>query len=395
MSDIFDKIHSLKGSKMCFGLERVRALLDKLGSPDEKLKIIHIAGTNGKGSIAEYLTRILVKAGKKVGTFTSPAVMAEAEQFNIAAAPIRDEKLSYYLGRALDYGGECTAFEIMTAGALLAFAEENCEYVVLECGLGGLNDATNAVKSKILAIISSIGLEHTAVLGNTIEEICAQKAGIVKDCPLIVNSLQPPEARAFFEQRHAIFGGDVAVISQEPLRFMYDGDEYESHMLGSAQPYNAATAIEAAKLLKIDRSAIRAGISEADLYGRLQVFHKGKNTYIVDGAHNPQSFGPLADMLGKFDKSQVHLVFGCLSDKDIDGNLALISEKAASVTAVEPKSPRAMSIDKIVEACKRHFARVACADSVVGALKDSYGTVVVCGSFTLVKEAINWIENVQ
>lgn len=395
MSDIFDKIYSLKGGKMCFGLERVRALLDRIGSPDDKLKIIHIAGTNGKGSIAEYLTEILVQAGKKTGTFTSPAVMDEAEQFKVDAMPIEKEKLSRYLGRALELGGECTAFEIMTAGALLAFKEENCEYAVLECGLGGLNDATNAVNNKILAIISSIGLEHTAVLGDTIEEICAQKAGIVKNCPLIVNALQPPSAHDFFRRRRAVFAGPISIISDEPLRFTYDGDEYETGMLGYAQPYNAATAIEAAKFLKIDQSAIQSGISKANLYGRLQVFHKGKNTYIVDGAHNPQSFVPLADMLDRYDKSQVQIIFGCLSDKDIDGNLALISEKAAAVTAVEPKSPRAMSIDKIVEACKRHFVRVARADSVVGALQNSYGTVVVCGSFTLVKEAINWIENVQ
>lgn len=397
MSDIFDKINKLKGNKMCFGTERVRSLLNKLGSPDDKLKIIHIAGTNGKGSIAEYLTRILTEAGKRTGTFTSPAVMDNFEQFQVNAIPIEEKKLSAYLDKALELGTDCTAFEVMTAGALLAFAEENCEYAVLECGLGGRNDSTNAVNSKVLAIISSIGLEHTAVLGNTIEEICAQKAGIVKNCPLVVNALQPPEARAFFENMDAIFADkDLSIISEsDVLRFTYDGTEYETSMLGSAQPYNAATAIEAAKLLKIDQNAIWVGICKARLCGRIQIFHKGGNTYIVDGAHNPDSFVPLAQMLGRYDRAKVHIIFGCLSDKDVDGDLALIGNKAATVTAVEPKSPRAMSLDKIAKACKRHFDNVATADSISGALSCSEGTVVVCGSFTLVKEAINWIENVQ
>lgn len=398
MCDIFDKINKLKGNKMCFGTGRVRSLLDKLGSPDDKLKIVHIAGSNGKGSIAEYLTRILTEAGKRTGTFTSPAVMDNYEQFKVNALPIEEKKLSAYLNKALELGTECTAFEVMTVGALLAFAEENCEYVVLECGLGGLNDATNAIKRKVLAIISSIGLEHTAVLGNTIEEICAQKAGIVKSCPLVVNALQPPKARAFFEDMGAIFADKgLSVISENDniLRFKYDGADYETSMLGNAQPYNAATAIEAAKLLKIEQNAIRVGIYKARLCGRLQVFRKGENTYIVDGAHNPQSFVPLAQMLSRYDRSKVKIIFGCLSDKDIDGDLALIADKAAAVTAVEPESPRAMSLNKIIEACKRHFDNVTCADSISGALNGSEGTVVVCGSFTLVKEALNWIENVQ
>lgn len=397
MADIFDKINNLKGNKMCFGTERVRFLLDKLGSPDDDLKIIHIAGTNGKGSVAEYLTRILVAAGKRTGTFTSPAVLDNYEQFKIDANPIEPTKLSLYLDKAIESGGECTAFEIMTAGALLAFREENCEYAVLECGLGGLNDATNAVNKKVLAIISSIGLEHTEFLGNTIEEICAQKAGIVKNCPLIVNALQPPQARIFFEKMNAVFADKPlkANFEDDIARFTYDGECYETSMSGNAQPYNAATAIEAAKFLRIDGKAIKEGISRAHLCGRLQIFHRQGRTYIVDGAHNPQSFGPLADMLSRFKRADVHIIFGCLADKNIDGNLALICDKAASITAVEPKSPRAMRLNKIVEACKRHFNTVTVADSITEALAKSQGTVVVCGSFTLVKEAINWIENVQ
>lgn len=398
MSDIFEKINLLKGGKMCFGTERVRSLLDKLGSPDDKLRILHIAGTNGKGSIAEYLTQILVAAGYKTGTFTSPAVIDNYEQIRVDGNPLPPDTLSGYLSTALSYGDDCTSFEVLTAGALLAFARENCTYAVVECGLGGLNDATNAVNSKVLAIISSIGLEHTAVLGDTIEKICAQKAGIVKNCPLVVNALQPPEAKAFFSEAGAKFADKplklLSVLSDRQ-RFTYDGKEYEIPLLGSAQLYNAATAIEAARLLKIPENAIWVGLSRSKPKGRLQIFRCDGNIYIVDGAHNPSSFVPLKEVLGGFKREDVHCIFGCLSDKDIDGDLSALSGKISRITAVVPPSNRAMSKEEIVAACKRRFECVDAADSVGKALDGARGTVVVCGSFTLVKEAINWIEKRQ
>lgn len=395
MADIFKKIEKSNGGKMKFGTENTRALLNKLGSPDDGLKIIHIAGTNGKGSIAEYISQILIAAGKKTGTFTSPAVMDYFEQFKINGIPIDRKILEKYFKKAYAAAENCTSFEIMTAGALYAFIGEGCEYAVLECGLGGLLDATNAVNKKELALISSIGLEHTAFLGDTIQKICAHKAGIIKNCPAVVNALQPEEALSYFKKLNVIFADKPLEITASERcfqRFTYDGAEYQLNMAGTAQVYNAAVAIEAARLLNIDENSIQAGISRSRLYGRLQFFCACGRTFIVDGCHNPSSFLPLAEILKKLKAGDVTLIFGCLSDKDIDKNLSALKGLAGRVFAVKPDSPRAMEMDKIYSACKKYFNSVCKMKSIRAALEKSEGTTVVCGSFTLVKEAVNWIE---
>lgn len=395
MSDVFEKTDNLNGGNMKFGTERTRAVLDRLGSPDEGLKIIHIAGTNGKGSVAEYLTRILIAAGHRTGTFTSPAVLDFFEQFRVDGQPISRAKLEKYFSRALQAADNCTPFEVQTAAALSAFFEEGCEYAVVECGLGGLLDATNAIRKKELAVITSIGLEHTAILGDTIEKICAHKSGIIRNCPAVVSAYQPKEALSFFKGKGVIFADKPLKILESGFRgqrFLYGGKEFSIKMAGFAQVYNAATAIEAARVLKIDEKAILNGISTAYLAGRLQFFSAGGNEYIVDGCHNPSGFAPLADLIKNYSSSEVTLIFGCLADKDIDKNLCALQGLAARIIAVRPPSSRAMDIDKIYSACKKYFRSVEIENNISGALEKSNGKVVVCGSFTLVKEAVKWIE---
>ena len=395
MSDVFDRIEKLNDGSMKFGTERTRALLDRLGSPDDGLKIIHIAGTNGKGSIAEYITQILIAAGKKTGTFTSPAVLNYFEQFRINGNQIDKTTMSEYFEEVYAFADGCTAFEVQTAGALYAFYKEGCEYAVVECGLGGLLDSTNAINKKELAVISSIGLEHTAFLGDTIQKICAHKAGIINNCPALVNALQPEEARKYFTNLNVLFADKSLQILESNFcgqRFLYDGKEYKIQMAGFAQVYNAATAIEAAKVLGIDNNSIQVGISQAKLAGRLQYFNAKGNTYIVDGGHNPAGFAPLAEVLKKYNGKEVTVIFGCLSDKDIDKNLQTIQGLAARIIAVKPQSARAMDIEKITAACRKYFNSVTEESNVGCALEKSCGIVVVCGSFTLVKEAVNWIE---
>lgn len=395
MTGVFENTYRLNGGKMNFGTERTRALLDKLGSPDDRLKIIHIAGTNGKGSVAEYLTEILIAAGRKAGTFTSPAVLDYFEQFRICGKPVGREKLENYMEKAYAQAEGCTSFEATAAAAIYAFAEEGCEYAVIECGLGGLLDATNAVRRKEIAVITSIGLEHTAVLGATLEEICAHKSGIINGCPAVVSALQPEAVLSYFKKLNVIFADKPLEILRSGFSgqsFLYGGEQFEIKMAGFAQAYNAAVAIEAARLLKIPENAIRTGLSAAFLAGRLQYFKAGDNEYIVDGSHNPSSFAPLAAELKKYGPEKVTLIYGCLSDKDIEGNLGALEGLAGRIFAVQPKNPRAMDIDKIYSACKKRFPAAEIAESVSRALEKSDGAVVVCGSFTLVKEAVRWIE---
>lgn len=355
-----------------------RKILDNLGSPDEKLKIIHIAGTNGKGSTAEFFTNILIAANKRAGTFTSPPVYDYYDQFKIDGQPLSAEIFGKYLKAAKAAAPEeASEFEIETAAAIYAFAGEGCEYAVTECGMGGLNDATNAINKKELAVITSVSIEHTGYLGDTVEKICAQKAGIIKNCPVVINAHQTAEAAKYFENLgYKLCGSYPCELSAE----------------GSLQPYNAATAIEGAKILGIDERAVFEGIKNTRPRGRLERFFSGGRQYILDGGHNPAALLPLADLLKR--EKDVTVIFGCLSDKDIDGNLKNIAGCAESIIAVSCPSPRARGLAETETACRKYFKKVKSAQSVSGALNIAQTqTVAVCGSFTLLGEAKKWIEN--
>lgn len=375
---------------MNFGTERTRALLDKLGSPDEKIKTVHIAGTNGKGSTAEFITQILIAAGKKTGTFTSPEVYSYFDQFRIDGRIIDRDLLSDCFKRAYEASSGETSFEIETAGVILAFAAAGCEYAVLECGLGGLNDATNAIKKKEVAVITSISLEHTAILGGTVGEICAHKTGIIKNCPSVINAYQTDEAKKYFLS-HGYCLTDAPLITKEG-NFIYKGKKYVLSVSGSLQPYNAATAIEAAKLLNIGDNAIFEGIKNTKPCGRLEKFEVCGRTYILDGAHNPAAFVPLKEYLEDA-KGGKTIVYGSLSDKDIEGNLKNLAGITDNIIAVKCGGYRAADIERTAEACVKYFKNVSKAESVSDALKEAETqTVIVCGSFTLLKEAKEWIE---
>ncbi len=387
---------------MVFGTERCRTILDRLNSPDTKLEIIHISGTNGKGSVAEYMTRILIAAGKRTGTFTSPAVISYNEQFRVDGKPLGDEKLGGYLkeAAAAAEGTGATSFEIETAAALYAFYKEGCVCAVVECGLGGTYDATNAILNKKLALISTVALEHTAYLGKDIKSICEHKYGIVKNCECVVSALQTDEAKEFFKSKGLTFADKkIEILNSgiEGTTFLYGGEKFSLSCVGDyAQPYNAALAIEGAKRLKISENAIYSGVNSAKPRGRIEVRRARNLTVVLDGAHNPDSFKPLAAFLksGALDSDRV-IIFGCLADKDIKGDLALLKGLAKYIIAVECVSDRALDLDKIYAACTQYFKKAVKADSVGTALAMAAKTAkaaVVCGSFTLLKEADKWIE---
>ncbi len=379
------------------GTAVTRALLDRLSSPDDALKIIHIAGTNGKGSTAEFFTSILISAGKKTGTFTSPQVYGFYDQFRIDGKSLSPEKAESYFGRALKCaeGLGATDFEIQTAGILLAFKEEGCEYAVIECGMGGLGDATNAVNAKELAVITSVSLEHTAYLGDTAEKICVRKAGIIKNCPAVINAYQPYEsAERYLRKTGGIFADGLVMTGGKS--FVYGGKEYELSAEGSLQAYNAVTAIEGAKILGLPETSIYEGIKSAKPRGRIEKFSASGKNYILDGAHNPSAFEPLAAYLGGIPRKYVTLIFGCLADKDIEGILSVLAGCADNITAVGCNSPRARTAEETGAACGKYFGNVKTADSVSSAMEmAATDTVVVCGSFTLLKEAKEWIEKRQ
>lgn len=376
-SDAISALSSLDTKGMDFGVERTRKILDALGCPDKKLKIIHVAGTNGKGSTAEYLEKILLAAGKRVGKFTSPAVFRYLEQFQVDGKDVDEELFARAVQSALLHADGATRFEVETAAALYAFVLAGCEYAVVECGLGGTYDATNAILSKEVAVICSIGLEHTAILGGTLEEICSHKAGIIKNCPAVVSGLNSSKVVKFFENSGARVAG-----------------KYENPpMYGEAQKYNAGLAIEVAKLLKIDESAIYSGVNAAKLCGRCEVFTaKDGKKYVLDGAHNPSACLALAEFINaQFGYADV--IFGSLSDKNVRENLKIISGFAKKIAIVPCPSGRNISMEKLKNECKSLNLQAEEFESTVAALESVQGDkVVVCGSFTLLKEAKEWIE---
>lgn len=399
--DIIDIIsrYEVRGSK--YGLERTRALLDAFGSPDEKLKIIHIAGSNGKGSIAEYVTRILLAAGRTVGTFTSPAVCCYAEKFAVNGdlPDLRRLRqcLSEVYDRAMTFYDRPTAFEIETVAALCLFVKCGVEYAVVECGLGGRYDATNAISRKQVAVISSVSKEHTALLGNTITEICRHKAGIIKDCPAVVSALQSEEGREYFSSLGVTFADGVEDIrpAEGGQFFTFRGNRYFIPLFGSAQCYNAALAVLACKVIGVEGECVARGLASAHIFGRMEIIRRGGRTFVLDGAHNPAAFSPLVEYASAAEGSK-SLVFSCLSDKDVGEAAKILGGLFDEVIIFPSPSYRKMSLDAIYAAFSKYNDNIIRADDTADALASAgCETVVLCGTFTVISEGRKWIDREQ
>ncbi|MCD8293887.1 MAG: hypothetical protein LUE27_01380 [Clostridia bacterium] len=391
---------------MVFGTETERRLLDALGSPDDSLKIVHIAGTNGKGSTAIFLSSILHEAGKLVGTFTSPQIYVYEDMFQLDCRPADEDTLKAVMQEVIScmeqHDIHATQFEVETAAAILLFKEQGCEYAVLECGMGGTDDATNAVHKKKLAIITSISLEHTKFLGKTITEICDAKAGIIKDCPAIISADQTEEALEYFyplwQEGNILMHNPVKIKNildeEDGLKFKYNYTWYKTHAHGWTQAGNASLAVQAARKLGVHGEAIAKGLENAYIPGRIEVIRKGRREIILDGAHNPDAFDTLyIYLLGKED---IRIIYGCLSDKDADGCMEALSKLPAKISVVQPPSPRAMKEGKIYGICSKYFNDVTVYKTVTEALEASTEkTTAVCGTFTYLAEALKWTERRQ
>ena len=433
--DAIEYINTPRWLTSRLGLERIRELLDRLGRPQDRLKFVHVAGTNGKGSTCAFTASILAEAGFKTGLFTSPYVETFHERIRVNARNISDEDLTAATLRVRECaeameaeGGEHpTEFELMTAVALVHFAHVGCDIVVLEVGLGGRLDSTNVIAAPEVAAIVSIALDHTNLLGNTLAEIAHEKAGIVKEGSTVVSWPQEPSAMEVVEDAARRAGDKLVVpdfsllsvgkvtrgaalltcgtaleheghtpcsdsprcaaelraehavpaqklqasssidahrtpMSQVegtlPMRqFSYRGREYATRLLGSYQPSNAAMAIEIAGALRergweIPDEAIARGIAETRWPARFEVLDQpaGMPTVVIDGGHNPQGAGVLADSLRDVfpDKRPVFLV-GILADKDYRSMLRAVAPLASAFVCVTPPNPRALDAADLAE----------------------------------------------
>lgn len=419
-----------------YGIERMRELLVLLGEPDRGIKAVHIAGTNGKGSVSAYLTSILKEAGYKVGTYNSPSVFRYNERWLLNGEPLSDELVAKYLTIVRDtieaeqklreaFGlGKFlpTAFEIETAVMFLAFFEAECDICVIETGLGGRWDATNVMYEKELAVITPIGLDHVQILGNTLGEIASEKAAIIKDVGVTLE--QAPEIMQ--EIRHPFdIEGDKKVtrnprieIASRPVflsadvtgqEFVYDGEEYKISMLGRHQLDNASLAICAVKELRkkhwqIDDDALKRGLEKTVWHARLEIVKNAEQrfniivptgkTLVFDGSHNPHGAKTLADGMREFFSSKpIALVLGILKDKDYEGVVRTLIPFAKQVVCITPPSPRALEnveLEKVVERVANEQnldIQIETNSDIKSAVQSAlYGeceVVVLCGSLTL------------
>lgn len=419
--EAMDFLQSIQPKGIVPGLDTMRELLRRLGSPEDSLKFIHIAGTNGKGSTGAFLSSVLKCAGYKTGHYSSPAVFSEEECFRVDGEPISKERFSDCVGRIAAVSREMeaygwnhpTLFEIETALAFLYFKEEACELVVLETGMGGREDATNVVKNVVCTVFTAISLDHTHFLGDTLEEIAFQKAGIMKQETPAVTDLQAPEVLKVLE--------DEAYHKNVPLRIAYTDRarslsmgnvltdeavqmfEYKVHknmvlsLLGTYQIVNACVAIEVCELLedwgyRITERQIRQGLLQAKMKGRLEVIAKDP-VILIDGAHNPAAAKRLKESLDTYypDEKKIYIM-GVLADKDYEGVIKETIDGADYIYTITPENKRALSAELLKESIeKQGMERVEAADlkTALAEAKRQAGTdgmIVAFGSFTFLKE---------
>ncbi|MDR0952439.1 MAG: bifunctional folylpolyglutamate synthase/dihydrofolate synthase [Oscillospiraceae bacterium] len=382
-------IHSRlwRGSKP--GLQRTRALLDAIGAPDKRLKFVHVAGTNGKGSTCALIAAALTAAGVKTGLFTSPYIYDFSERIRIDGAPISDAALGETTERFVPVveamADKPTEFELITALALEYFARENVDAVVLETGLGGRLDSTNVIERPLLSVITNIGLDHTRELGDSVEKIAAEKAGIIKPgCPTVIYEL-PKAPRRVIEERCSRVGSelvcaDFSLIS--PISDSLDGQEFSYKdferlfipLLGENQLKNAACALEALKLLRgsgfsISGDAISRGFAATRWPARFELVCE-EPYFVVDGGHNPQGARTAAASLRRYfpDRKAV-ILFGVLAHKDYAGMAAALAEAADDFVTITPPGERALSAQTLAETLRSLGKRAVTADSIAAGIE--------------------------
>ncbi len=412
-----EKVRSQKG--IVLGLDTMRHLMAKLNNPQDKVKFIQVAGTNGKGSTAAYLTSILSEAGIKVGRYTSPAVFSSTEQYFACGSCISESEyakgMTAVAEAAASLDGETpTAFEQETALAFWYFAKKGCELAILEAGLGGDMDATNIVTTTVCSIITSISMDHCRILGNKISEIAAHKAGIIKPgAPVICieqkeDAMEPirAAAKAADTPLYEVHRDEVRQMfsdKRESIVFFREFENLHLKMLGSCQPENAALAVQAASVLSrsypIEKKHIYDGIEKTRWGGRFEL-HSGSPDIILDGAHNPDGIRRLRESVNQmFGAVPICYVCGVLADKDYEKEIEILFGRASNVFTVTPPSPRAMKSTDLKVAIKERFPqlKVTSFDSEDGIEKameaavSQNNPVVVCGTLTILARVKEWM----
>ena len=340
------------------GLTRITNLLETMGNPQNDIKIIHIAGTNGKGTVAKTINNALINAGNKVGLFSSPWIDNYREQIQINNEFISKEEFASYVAKYKD--NDCTEFEFLTAIMYKYFADSKVDYAVVECGMGGKGDSTNVEESNI-SVITSISLDHTAFLGNTVERIAEEKSGILRKnstCVLYPNS-------------------DVEHIFEDKCKKLFKVKEY-----GDFKKNNLATANAVLELI---------GVPTVEQCAELPARQEYVGSVMLDGAHNKNGAQALEPYLPN---GKVTAVIGMMKDKDVDGYLSIIAPHLNKIITTTPENPRSMPADELKHLAQKYCKDVVAVDSsneAVALAKQDENFKLVCGSFYLAREVRNLI----
>ncbi len=395
-------IHNVKWQGSKPGLERTKELLKALGNPEKTLKFVHIAGTNGKGSTAACIASVLQKAGYRTGLYTSPYILRFNERMQVDGVHISDDELEQMTNEIRPFADNMkdapTEFELITALAMQYFLYKKCDIVVLEVGMGGELDSTNIIDTPEVAVITAIGLDHTAELGPTLESIASAKAGIIKTGGDVVIYGGEREVEEVFERtcreneaklhradfsRLTVHAFDLDAVHFDFMPYI----NIRLPLVGTYQPKNAALAITALEALrakgwKINDDDIVTGLSQVYWPGRFEVLMKHP-VFILDGAHNPHGIEATSNSLKQhFGEKKIVFLIGVMADKDVVGMVDFITPLAKSFVTVEPHNPRAMKSEKLKDVLsvfgKQTTACAAIPDGVREAINQAGPDGIVC-----------------
>lgn len=417
-------IHSISWTGSRPGLERIGELCEKMHHPEDALKFIHVAGTNGKGSFCCMLSNILTAAGYKTGLFTSPYIETFNERMQIDGKNIGNEELAEITEYVKQFADTMmdppTEFELITAVAFEFFRRRECDYVVLEAGLGGRLDSTNIIKKAILSVITGIDLDHTAVLGETTAEIAREKAGIIKPDTKVLFGEGDQEAEAVIHETCTRIAGENAWHRTDYSRISdvsttLDGtvftygtwENVNMHLLGLYQLKNCANVLSAVEILResglaISDASVYEGINNARWKARFEKLSENP-LILFDGAHNPQGITAAAENIRRYliqpefgDK--IILTMGVLRDKDYPSMIAALAPLCESVVTITPPNPRALSAEETAEEFRIHGVHAEGAESLANGVskaftlaKEKNKPLVILGSLYIygeVKEAL-------
>lgn len=409
-------LDNVSASGIILGLDSIRALMEELDNPQDDLRIVHIAGTNGKGSILSYTKNILMDAGYRVGCYSSPSVFGYLERFQIDGEWMAESEFPELVQKVKDAADRMTAkglnhptvFELETAIAFEYFKERNCDYVMLETGMGGDLDSTNVIKSPLVCAFASISMDHIGILGSTIREIATCKSGIIKPGAAVVTGPQDSEAMEVLEAEAESMGCHITHTEDcirkehtpEGQTFLYKGKEYFIKLLGRHQLQNAAVAIEVASALQktgavVTEENIRNGLAETRWPGRLEIIRKDSKIWILDGAHNAAAAECLAETLWEcWPDTKFTAVTGVFRDKEYSKIAAILSGVLHHAICIDlPEVDRSLPKEELAAVYAKVGVKSDVSDSIKMAIKEATSdAVLVTGSLSLLGSAKDGID---